>query len=194
MAFCDHRLGCLSRGWPGPSSTAQRGPSVVSPPDLSQRIVHAPRQLPTAWMVLKGRHPLDPLQHLLIALLFCKSLFVFLTVIHPSALHFCTDRHTPIIVLADHRHRAVCFLRQHHFYLFTIPTTWLQPCTKVPKPSSNNSSRPNRLSGTTMHISQKSSARISGIGPPLFHQAMYPPTHMRRWLTRHHDRYRRCQT
>jgi hypothetical protein len=125
--------------------------------------------------------PRDPLHHLLIALLFCNTPFVSKPILSILFHH-----------IVGHLHRQTPPYRSYSNITAVLPTSWHRPCSTVLKPSSNSSSRPNRVSGAAMHICPKNSAMSSGYRPPSS-PAMYTPRHALPWLTKHHGRCPRRQ-
>jgi hypothetical protein len=87
-AHHDHQRVCPYRPWRGPPCTAQRGPQSSESSDSSQHIVHA-CQAPRA--AKSPPFPLDPLPHLLIALLFCITPFASTVTSRQSSSHTVRD-------------------------------------------------------------------------------------------------------
>jgi hypothetical protein len=128
--------------------------------------------------------PRDPLHHLLIALLFCSTPFVSKPILFPPLPSYCCRR-SPHTQTPSYRSCS-------NTIIVVPPTSWHRPCSTVLKPSSNSSSRPNRVSGATMHICPKNSVRSSGYRPPSS-LAMYTRHHALPWLTKPHGRCPRRQ-
>jgi hypothetical protein len=133
--------------------------------------------------------PRDPLPHLLIALLFCNTLFVsnpiFFLILHRIVEDL--RRQKPSCCSSNNNNN-------NNNTITTIPpTSWPQPCSTVLNPSSYSLSRPNRVSGATTHIFLNNSAKSSGYRLPPS-PAMYTPLHALPWLTKHHGRCPRRQT